>query len=268
MPFGRHVVLRAVDDRVLALDSEHRRAFAVTMRRIGREHGLFGFGLADTHGHAILVGDTEPVRFVHDIRPALARVLGFPLAPAAVRIIRDVWHAENLLAYVHRQDEHHEVHADPRREGTSLQDLCGLRPAGVWLAARVRKHLPRVTQEDLLRQWAIPTLDEALALEHLADAGAAAIGVARLTGREAEVVKARRACVHAAVDIPTVRLAEALAIAPRTVRELRAEPADPLYVRAVRLQMGLRQVVKVANDGAFGSKVEPSAGARAVASVP
>lgn len=248
---GYQVVFRAADDRILAPTVASRRMFAVVIARIGRPHGLFGFGLADTHGHGALACDEAALnRFVHDARLSLGHHLGLRMLAPAVHPIRGTWHAESVLAYVHRQDEHHGVHRDPLREGTSLHDLCGLRPSGLWLADRVRALLPRVHRADLLSQWGLPALVEAVDLDQLADAGAAAIGVAALAGRTDAVVDARRACVHA-TDAASGRVAAALGVTARAVRHLRTQARDPAFVRAVRLQMGLRANVAPEGGGAF-----------------
>ena len=245
MPVGYQLVLRAEEDQVLAPDVATRRAVAGTIRRIGRKHGLFGYGLADTHGHLGLLGDrSEAGRCAHDLRLALAGTVAAPLSTLAVHPIRDVWHAESTLAYMHRQDAHHGVGADPLREGTSLPDLCGLRPDGLWLADRVRAFIPRITRAELLRQWGIGELLEAFELGDLADAEAAAAGLGVLRGKTPAVVEARVACVHAAPAAGARALAETLEISERSVARLRRENADPRWVRAVRLQMGLRVVVR------------------------
>ncbi len=240
MPIGFQVVFRAVDDRVLAPDPGTRRALATTILRIGRDKGLFGTGAGDTHAHAILAcNDAKVGRFVHDARLALRARLGFDIAPPSIKPIRDVWHAQSLLGYVHRQDTHHGVVLDPVREATSLPDLLGLRVGNLWVADRVRAVVPRVTRTELLRHWGIEELVEAVDLGTLAEAGAAAVGITTLEGRHALVVEARRACAQA-TSADTFDVATALGLAPRTVRDLRAAAASPLLVRAVRLQMGLR----------------------------
>ena len=155
---------------------------------------------------------------------------------------RDTWHAEKVLAYVHRQDQHHGVGLDPLREGTTLPALFGLRVDGRWLAERVRALLPRVNRRDLLEQWGIQRLDEAEALHHLSEAAAAAVGLPSLTGRQTIVVAARRAAVHACRGPATEAVAAALGLTSRAVRKLRAQPPNSELVRAIRLQMGLRAV--------------------------
>ncbi|MBM4369361.1 MAG: hypothetical protein FJ102_24320 [Deltaproteobacteria bacterium] len=241
MSQGFHVVFRAVDDRVLAPDDATRRALAGCLLRVGRTRGLFGLGAADTHAHALLAGNAATAgRFVHDARLSLPVVLGIPMAAASVKPLRDVWHAESALGYVHRQDTHHGVVADPYREATTLPDLLGLRLGHLWTAQRVREVVPRVSRASLLAHWGLDALVEGFDLDLLAEAGAAAAGVATLVGKSPRVVEVRRACIFAAAGESPSRVAEALGIATRTLRELRESPAAPLALRAVRLQMGLR----------------------------
>ncbi len=209
------------------------------MLRVGRPHGLFGFGVADTHGHAVLA-TVSPGRFVHDAKLALSSALGLELVAPAVSEVRDTWHAEAVIGYVHRQDKKHGSDLDPLREGTSLHALLGLHPDGVWIAERVRKQAPRLQRGDLLGQLGVDSLDEGVKLDTLADAAAGAMGVATLEGRSAEVVRARLAAVHAAGELPPRAVAQALGVTDRAVRKLRAQVPEPALVRAVRLQMGLR----------------------------
>lgn len=239
VPVGCQVVFRAVDDLVLAPSAEKRREFASVMLRVGRPHGLFAFGVADTHGHAALALAAAG-RFVHDAKLALARALELELVTPTISVIRDTWHAEKVIAYVHRQDEKHGSNLDPLREGTSLHPLLGLVPDGAWIADRVRKLAPRVQRADLLAQLGVLRLDEALSLPVLADAAAATVGVATLDGNGADVVRARLAAVHGAAEIPAREVAAALGVTDRTVRKLREREPEAALVRAVRLQVGLR----------------------------
>lgn len=241
MAIGSQVVLRAVEDRVLATDDATRRRFSEVIRRLGRAHGLYAWGLADSHGHAALLADERSVgRFVHDVRPALGAALGVTLAPAVIHPIRDLWHARSLLRYVHRQDAEHGVCADPRREATSLPDLFGLRPDGLWVAQRIRVELPRVRREELLEHWGLAELEEAFDLSLLGDAAAAVVDRVSLAGRDEALVTVRRAAAHVAEGESPEAVAATLGISPRSLRRLRAEPPDPAFLRAIRLQLGLR----------------------------
>lgn len=256
MALGVQVVFRAVDDRVLAPTPAARRAFVGVMLRVGRRFDLFACGLADSHGHAGLARE-DVSQFVHDARIALSHALDVPVGTPTRWPIRDTWHAEKVLGYVHRQDQHHGVELDPLREGTTLPALFGLRIDGLWLPDRVRSLLPRLTRADLLAQWGIPSLAEGDALEHLADSAAAAAGVGALVGLSTPVVEARRAAVHACRDTPASQVADALAVTPRCVRKLRLQEPDAALVRAVRLQVGLRAVAPAPRSLVGGEPGEP-----------
>ncbi len=128
MPLGHQVVLRAKGGRVLAPTDGARRGLVGALLCVGRDKGIFGVGTADTHAHALLAGDKAQVgRFVHDAKLALSATLELDMGECRVTEVRDIWHAEQVLAYVHRQDAHHGVASDPCREATTLPDLLGLR---------------------------------------------------------------------------------------------------------------------------------------------
>lgn len=261
MPVGYHIGFRARDERVLAPEAGGRRAFAAVMKSVGRERGLYAFGLADRHGHAVLHGVDAPVaEFIQYAVLALRARLGPGVVGRVIREVRDGFHEESLIGYCHTQDVHHGSHLDPLREGTSLPDLFGLRPDGAWLAARVRELAPQLDRKLLLDQWGIPSLSAASVatdLRVLAECGAAAVGVQALVGRPERVRAARHACVEVAgPDARTSALAEVLGIDERTVRRNRENAADPRLVHAVRLQLGLRAVVRTQPSG-FGEADSP-----------
>lgn len=78
-------------------------------------------------------------------------------------------------------------------------------------------------------------------LEVLAEAAAAALALAELRGRSAEVARARRAAVHAAgPDVPSAQLGECLGIGVRSVQVLRQERREPALIAAVAKQALLR----------------------------
>ncbi|MDP2310746.1 MAG: hypothetical protein Q8P18_32310 [Pseudomonadota bacterium] len=147
--------------------------------------------------------------------------------------------------YVLRQDKHHGVASDPFQEGSCLLDLLGMRALGNAVAGRVREHLPRVRREHPLPHLGLASLEEAVAIDHLADATCAAFALADLSGNSAEVVEARAAAVHAARDAGTARSAEALALTPRAVQRMAHRAPSASDVRAVRLQMSVRMSLRM-----------------------
>ncbi len=247
MGVGYHVCFRSRCESVLAPTVGARRAFAAVMKRAGKDRGLYGFGLSGRHGHGVLHGADAPVStFLRAASASLARVLGLEIEGRVLKQIHNGWHAEDLVAYMHGQDLHHGTGVDPLREATSLPDLFGLRPDGLWLAERLREVAPSITRSQLLRQWGLDDLGEREGLEHLADAAAAAIGSSDLAGRTAPVVAVRAAAVAAAGSgASNEQLAAELGVAERTVLRLRTTGTEPALVRAVRRQLDLRARVPV-----------------------
>ncbi len=215
MPVGSHLVFRAENQRVLATTPNRQRAFASAMCQIGERHGLYSFGLGDTHAHgAFTTLPNESGRLIHDARLALGAALEVRIAAPSLFPIEEGRHAQRLISYVHSQDVHHGAGLDPWREGTSLPDLLGLRIAAPWLVERVRAIAPRLRRRDLWREWGCEEL-ESVALPLLAESAAAA-------------------------GFATSEVAEALGLTLRAVQRLRLRPAAPELVRAIRLQRGLR----------------------------
>jgi hypothetical protein len=153
-----------------------------------------GLGLADNHLHLIVLGAERPSALATECGRAISRLqLGARCEPARVTTIEHLAHLANTLRYVHRQDLKHGVDQDPRREGTSLPDLLGLRVVAPWLVPRVRLTLPRLRGRDLLTELGVETLDERVVPGLLADAAAAALALPVLEGRATRVLLARRA---------------------------------------------------------------------------
>lgn len=160
------------------------------------------------------------------------------------------------------QDTHHGFGHDPHHDSSNLPDLLGLRVIGTWTATHVRQYLPRVDRAALLQHLGAPDLDQRpLDLTGLADAAAAAIGVAALNGRDPAVVAARRAAIHVARrQVGTKAVATALSCSAQTVRRLATDAPDPRFVRAVEGQLRLRSKIKT--DAAFVSEPTRAAPAR------
>ena len=79
--------------------------------------------------------------------------------------------------------------------------------------------------------------------EFLAEAAAAALGLPDLSGRRWPFRIARVAAVHAMKGkIPSKQIADQIGICVRTLRRMKHEPVDQRLVKAIRLQMALRQI--------------------------
>jgi hypothetical protein len=251
-PIGFHVTIRLEDDRPIATTPAALRVVARVVLEQGEERGLLAFGAADDHLHAALATDRASAgAFARYVETALVWQLGLAarFARARIRPLQDQKHAYNTFHYVHRQDSRHELDLDRAREGTSLPDLLGLRVLKTSLIARVRTHLPRIRREDLIAQFPSAAFDviTTIDLDVLADAAAAALALTALRGRSADVLRARRAAVHAAgPGVPSRRLGECLGIGVRAVQSLRTQRREPAVIRAVEKQALLRGVMRPA----------------------
>jgi hypothetical protein len=246
MVAGHQVVLRLAEDISLAPSVSARRRLASIVLTVARPFGLLSFRWADTHGHMLTVEDraaaTEVGRRVA-IALALALKPDVPFQPCRVTPVKDVWHLKSTFLYLLKQDEHHGFAHDRAHEASSAPDQLGLRVIGTWTAARVREALPRLRRADLLEalRWRDPDREGVEIHGDLADAGAAAIGVAALVGRAPLVVAARRAAIEVARGTWTDgQISERLGITVRAVRRLGKKVADKALVRAIRQQLVLR----------------------------
>ena len=215
------------------------------MLRIGRDAGLFCFGLPDNHGHVGLETDRETAgRFAQRLAVALRRALEIdvPFAPVYVREIRDQSHLSRAFWYMLAQAEHHGIDADPWMEATALPDCLNLRVIGSDLVARVKALLPRLRRRELLARFGLAELEVGSTLDDLADDAAATIAVPELVGTSPRIVAARRAAVAFARsrEAATAEIAQWLSLTPRAVRKLAAQSANTPHVRAVGLQLALR----------------------------
>ncbi len=257
-PLGFHVTLRLEDDRAIATTVPAFRVVSRVALAQGEARGLLAFGAADNHLHALLVTDRVTAgAFARYVETALRWQLGLGarFEPARIRPLRDQRHAYNTLHYAHRQDARHAVGLDPAREGTSLPDLLGLRALGTSLVARVRAHLPRVRREDLVAVLPPGAFaeNESFELDVLADAAAAALALPDVSGQCVDSFRARRAAVHAAGrEVRGTLLSDVLRIGVRAVQSMRAQPEEPLLVRAVKLQALVRTAMRRSPDAALG----------------
>jgi len=200
-PIGHHLVLRLVDNRVIANTDAQRRVVACTVIEMAKDDRLLAFGLVDTHLH---LEDAEnrdrcgrlAQRVGSSLKQALKPVVRF--VPVHREPIRSQSHLYRAFYYDLRQQDHHGVTTNPYHEASNLPDLLGLRVRGRQLTQHVRTLRPRVTRNDLLEVLGVPALpdDAAVDWDMLATAAAAAAGLPNLSGRRAEVVKARIAAVH------------------------------------------------------------------------
>ncbi len=234
-------MLRLADDRVIAPDRAARRRIAARFARFGRAGGLLVFRVADTHIHLVAVGARATVtRMVRAVELGLRADLSLTVRWDQARYvpIRDQHHLERAFHYALRNEARHGLQMDVLQDGSALADLLGLRISALYLPERVRRVLPRVTRADLLSHLGVDTLVPSELPVDLLDAAMAALGHTELGGHQGK--RARIAAVHACPGTSAAALAHPLGVTERTVQRYRSLVAEPLAVRAVQLQLGLR----------------------------
>ncbi|NUP12411.1 MAG: hypothetical protein HOW73_40720 [Polyangiaceae bacterium] len=245
--------MRLIDSRVLAPDSTARRAIARVVANQAGSRGLLVFAAADTHVHWIATCSREVAgELARRIGGSLSKRLRLPVAFEASRFV-PVWdqaHLTRAVLYVLRQREHHDVSADPTLDGTSLPDLLGWRllgPNADAYVARTAALLPRLRRTDFLELAGLGELQPAAeARADLAEAAAAAFGLAEVSGITRAHVLAKRAAVHAGLrcDVHLDTIAASLRVCLRSAQRMRAEPADDGAVKAVGYQLAIRATLR------------------------
>jgi hypothetical protein len=244
-PIGFHVCLRLTDGRVLAPSTAARRALATSVLRVAAPHGLLAFRGSDTHLHLLLLLLwTEAVEVVRRTRIGLHQVLavGAPFATPHFEPLQGQRHLANAFDYVLRQDKRHEFDSDPFHDASCVLDLLGLRVLDTSMRGRVREHIPRLREPQLLHHLGIERLVRGQEPAQLLEAAPAALGLVGLQGRSDPVVTARAAFVQLASPFAsTGDLAVMLGCSMRTVQMLRRRAVPPELLRAVALGAGLRE---------------------------
>jgi hypothetical protein len=259
---GYHIILRLLDNRVIATDEASRRTLARVVLRIAQPLGLIAFRLVDTHLHLEVLCDRDQAgELARQLESALWQRLKLPVTFDRPRIkpIAGQRHLSSLFFYIYRQDEHHGYDDDPFWEASNLPDLLGLRVLGAESAARVCRVLPRVRRDELRPLLGnLPAEPPAeLPLAVLPEAAAAAFGLSDLRGRSAEVVDARRAAAHAARSRAPLRdVANALSWSIRSIKRARSIEVAEHAVRAVWRQWVWRTVVRPADARLTGVETE------------
>jgi hypothetical protein len=252
-PLGYHLMLRLVDDRVMAPTPASRRALVRCVAEQGEARGLLAFGAADTHVHLLTMSDRATAgRLAHAVETALRSALELPVGFEAVRVrpVLDQAHLRHTFRYVQQNPAHHGVQAPEATEATSLHDLLGLRVVAPWLIDRVRASLPRTSREELtdmlgVRATVFDGAPEPAAARIVVDAAAAVACLPSLDGKTPAACNARAIAV--ASLMPSHRrdhVADALGVTPRTVRRLVSVPPPTAYVAAMRRQLAWRGALR------------------------
>ena len=252
MSVAQHIMLRLVDDRVIAATKDARRLVARSVLRIGRSFGLLAFRSADSHIHnQAACSAREAGELARRIELSLGRLLALPVGFERARIkpVRDQRHAMNLFDYVFRQEERHGTELDPLFTASNLPDLLGIRLTGAYTRANVAARLPRVSDDQLAGYLGLASSEAPIRLDDLADCAATAFALRDLRGRPREATAARRAAIAAVAGrATTAELAELLGVSARAVSLLRRGPVRQEAVRAVRLQLLIRASFRERED--------------------
>jgi hypothetical protein len=241
---GNQIVIKPRDASLLIRSACDARRIARTVFDKGRHFTLLGFGTADNHLHVDTLDQRDDaMEFGRRIALSLGRTLRIESGFADVYLepIRNAAHRRNTFEYVLRQQQRHQLLIDPLREASSLPDLLGARLLGRYTAANVRRALPRLSRQTLLRLLGVETLVVRRGgPEDTLGAGLVAAGLSRLEGSGQEASSLRIAlCELLGDQLTTNELALMLETSPRTVRRLRRRPADALLVHAIGLQVDL-----------------------------
>jgi hypothetical protein len=243
-PIAWHLTFRLEVDRDIAPSSAERRILARTVSRVARPFPMLAFRWADTHGHVLTMGDRRrAAELARRIEIALQKALkpGVGFARVHFTPVYDVRHLKTAFFYVLGQDRHHGLSNDPLHEASNLPDLLGVRTLAIWTAVHVKKYLPRVKREHLLAVagWS----DDAVpALDGLADAAAAAVGLSDLKSNTVGARRARRAAVEVGAALSNTALGGMLGLSRQAVGRLRKRPVHGGTVDAVRGQLMARAV--------------------------
>lgn len=243
---GYHVRFRLSDEGAIVTTIEERRVLTRAILEVGERFDLYAFGFPDTHVHlAARVDRAGAGRLAHAVEVALKRRLRLSVgfAQYTPKPLADNAHLYSTVRYVLRQVERHGVEADPFREASNLHDLLGLRTLGAYTRENIRRWLPRLRQHDFLQLLGVTELAPCDGrVENILPAALAAGCVPQLTGSSREVVALRRAIIEVIGERQSaVETAALLGCSRREVARRRVKPFDPALVRAIRLQLCLRE---------------------------
>ncbi len=231
------VTTRLVKDRVLARNAQQRRVLAATVLGVGEKANLIAFAAPSDRLVMLFGAERELVsRTCRDTTTALRRKLKLPLpfARAWFEEVDDEDLRGTTKGVLTQWD------ADPFREASNLPDLLGARFTGRYTIANANHLLLR---RDLLSWWGLPRLEQGTDLGLLPESAAAAMALPALNGRTAQVVDARRAAIQLGrlLGVTHARMGQMLDISERQSKRLAAQRVDPALLKAVELQLGLRQ---------------------------
>lgn len=259
---AHHIRLRPKGSWAIADTPEARRLVVRAVLDRGKAAQMLAFGLADNHLHIEAACDRARAgRLAHYLEVSLGSLLGLErgFEPAWIEPVADGIHLARLFEYVLRQPERHAPGSDPLLEGTAVPDLLGLRPRGRYIAANVKRWLPRVTRGDLLRLLGVDELVPTVgSLDLLIRSGLAASALPNLRGMDRERQGLRRALISIVGRSSSVRdLACGLESSERNIYRLRHQRADAQLVAAVSLQLDLHRRKGILAEPADNASPKP-----------
>ena len=244
--------------RVVLFPGEAGRRLAV--RCIVRIAGpyLLLFCVVDDHVHVLIAGVAERLGAIRSaLSRALAPIASAAFAPSFVVPVRSRAHLVRNVDYFLAQSAHHGIEGHPATDsGSCFQDLVGARRIDGFDPGLLKRALPRLRRDDLLRAVSLPAraLDpmpleaiRGLGAASLVEACASVLGVGPvLAGRDGPVVEARRLAANLGAEAGIARadLAWALPASPRAVRRLATEPANPRFLHAARVRLALERTAR------------------------
>jgi hypothetical protein len=248
-PLGHHIRSRLADNRVILQSDEQRRLLARVVLEQGRRDGVLAFSLPDTHLHLeTLCSARAASRLSQRIGTSLSQRLKLAVSFVTYphRPVLNQQHLSRTFRYIVTQFEHHGVEFRSSFEATNIPDLLGLRLIGRYTLDNVRRYLPRVRPQTLLEWTGLTSLRPADGpISALVDAAMAATALNCLDGRSLPVVEARRAMLEiAGPQLNTADLTSLLGVARRTLFDLKHRPVNAALVNAIRLQLGLHQILQ------------------------
>lgn len=251
-----HITMSSVERRALARTETERRAHVrAVVAACGSQ--LAVFNLVDEHLH-LLVRSDWPARLAESVRRVLAaHRRDLELTRPHVKPVKSQDHLRNAVPYILNQTDHHQVGGSsaPLWTGSAFLDLIGARLLVGFDLTVLRQELPRMRARDLYEAVGldpvklVPVDDHALVAAGAAKIAelAAAVFAAgpELTGRAAEVVKARALAARVARDVKvaTEHIARFIGIVPRAARRLAKHAVEQRAIEALRRRLALEERV-------------------------
>lgn len=246
---GYHIRMHLKDNRVILQSPEQQRILSRVVLRQGRMDNLLAFSLPDSHLHMeALCSERAAGRLCQRIGTSLKQRLKLPVPFVTYdhEPIRDQRHLFNSFRYDLTQHEQHKLDWRTFFEATNLPDLLGMRLVGGYTRENVRRCLPRVRRATILGWLGLTGLQPADGpLQELYEATLSAAALSSLAGRSAEVVEARCAMIEVVAGrLGSAETARLLGVTDRTVQLFKHRAFDPKLVHAIRLQLGLRKLLR------------------------